>query len=45
LEANPRLVITYVSGYGQTGVPEYISKPAWDVIGQVFGTMAALNGT
>lgn len=44
-EANPALVIVHVSGFGQTGVPEYIKRPSWDPIGQAFGTIVAFNGT
>lgn len=43
--ANPALVIVHVSGYGQTGLPEYIYRGSWDGIGQAFGNVTALNGT
>jgi len=43
-EVNPKLVIVHVSGFGLTGDPDYIARPAWDVIGQAFGTLASLNG-
>lgn len=34
--ANPKLVIGHVSGYGQTGIPEYVKRPSFDAIGQAF---------
>jgi crotonobetainyl-CoA:carnitine CoA-transferase CaiB-like acyl-CoA transferase len=36
-KVNPRLVITHVSGYGQTGDPDYVARPSYDVVGQAFG--------
>lgn len=33
---NPKLVIGHVSGFGQTGVPEYVQRPSFDAIGQAF---------
>jgi L-carnitine CoA-transferase len=35
-QSNPALVIVHVSGYGQSGVPEYVSKPSYDSIAQAF---------
>ncbi len=35
-EINPKLVIGHVSGFGQTGVPEYVKRPSFDAIGQAF---------
>lgn len=35
-ERNPKLVICHVSGFGQTGVPEYVKRPSFDAIGQAF---------
>lgn len=43
-EANPRLVIAHVSGFGQTGDPEYVNRPSFDPIGQAFGGFVAVNG-
>ena len=43
-ELNPRLVIVHVSGYGQTGVPEYVTRGSFDTIGQAFGGYIAVNG-
>jgi crotonobetainyl-CoA:carnitine CoA-transferase CaiB-like acyl-CoA transferase len=37
LAANPRLVIAHVSGYGQTGDPNYLARASYDMIGQAFG--------
>ena len=44
LEINPRLVITHVSGYGQTGRPEYFNRASYDLVGQAFGGMMAQTG-
>lgn len=41
---NPRLVIAHVSGFGQTGDPDYVSRPSFDPIGQAFGGFVAVNG-
>jgi L-carnitine CoA-transferase len=41
---NPRLVIAHLSGYGQTGDPEYVKRGAYDPIMQAFGCMMHLNG-
>lgn len=35
-EVNPRLVIGHISGFGQTGIPEYINRPSFDAVGQAF---------
>lgn len=40
----PDLVIAHVSGYGQSGDPEYVKKPAYDMVGQAFSGYIALNG-
>lgn len=42
---NPKLAICHVSGYGQTGVPEYITKASYDAAGQAFSGYMSLNGT
>jgi L-carnitine CoA-transferase len=44
LEINPRLVITHVSGYGQTGRPEYVNRASYDLVGQAFGGMMSQTG-
>lgn len=43
-EANPKLVIAHVSGFGQTGLPEYVERPSWDGIGQAFSGFMYLTG-
>ena len=43
-EVNPKLVIVHVSGFGQYGSPDRISRPAYDHMIQAFGGMAQ-NGT
>lgn len=45
LAANPSLVITHVSGYGQTGHADYLGRASYDVVGQAFGGMMHLNGS
>jgi crotonobetainyl-CoA:carnitine CoA-transferase CaiB-like acyl-CoA transferase len=45
LEANPGLVITHVSGYGQSGHPEYLGRASYDMIGQAFGGLMHLTGS
>lgn len=42
---NPQLVIVHISGFGQTGVPDYVHRASWDTIGQAFSGYLALNGT
>ncbi|WML29893.1 CoA transferase [Neobacillus sp. OS1-32] len=43
-EANPALVIVHISGFGQTGHPDYVSLPSFDSIGQAFSGFMAING-
>ena len=43
-EINPALVIVHVSGFGQTGAPEYEPLTSYDPIGQAFSGFMALNG-
>lgn len=43
-ERNPALVIYHFSGYGQTGDPNFVSRPSYDAIGQAFGCYMAFNG-
>lgn len=43
-EANPRLTIVHVSGYGQTGRPERLAAPSYDLIGQAFSGYLSLQG-
>ena len=44
LKANPSIVITHVSGYGQDGNPEYLDRASYDFIGQGFRGMMNLIG-
>lgn len=41
---NPRLVITHVSGFGQSGDPDYVMRPSYDVVGQAVGGMMYQTG-
>lgn len=43
-EANPRLVIVHVSGFGLTGDPDYLRRASFDSIGQAFSGYMAING-
>jgi crotonobetainyl-CoA:carnitine CoA-transferase CaiB-like acyl-CoA transferase len=43
-KVNPKLVITHVSGYGQTGDPEYVGRASYDIVGQAFGGMMYQTG-
>ncbi|MCI4355625.1 MAG: CoA transferase [Thermoplasmata archaeon] len=43
-EANPKLVIVHVSGFGQSGDPERIGAPSYDLIGQAFSGYLSLQG-
>ena len=35
-EVNPKLVIAHISGYGQTGLPEYVNRGGFDATAQAF---------
>jgi crotonobetainyl-CoA:carnitine CoA-transferase CaiB-like acyl-CoA transferase len=41
---NPKLVITHVSGYGQSGRPDYVERAAFDAISQGFAGTMYLTG-
>lgn len=43
-EHNPKLVIIHISGFGQTGVPEYVHRPSFDPIAQAFAGTMYFNG-
>lgn len=43
-EANPKLAIVHISGFGQTGAPERVAGPSFDLIGQAFSGYLALQG-
>jgi len=36
-KTNPKLVITHVSGFGQSGDPDYVHRASYDVVGQAVG--------
>jgi len=36
-KVNPKLVITHVSGFGQSGDPDYVHRASYDVVGQAVG--------
>ena len=40
---NPKLIIAHMSGFGQTGLPEYVERPAYDHIMQAYSGMMAVN--
>jgi crotonobetainyl-CoA:carnitine CoA-transferase CaiB-like acyl-CoA transferase len=44
LAANPALVITHVSGYGQSGHPDYLGRASYDMVGQAFGGLMFQTG-
>src|SRR5436190_659388 len=44
LAANPALVVTHVSGYGQTGDPGYLGRASYDMVGQAFGGLMFQTG-
>lgn len=41
---NPKLVIVHISGFGQTGVEEYVTRGSFDPIAQAFSGYMNLNG-
>lgn len=43
-ERNPGLIIVHISGYGQTGLPEYVHRASFDPIAQAFGCAMRMNG-
>jgi len=43
-ELNPKLVIAHMSGFGQTGVKEFVERAAYDHIMQAYSGMMVLNG-
>ena len=42
---NPKLVIVHVSGFGQTGVPEMVSRAAYDLTVMAYSGYMSQNGT
>ena len=43
-KVNPKLVITHVSGFGQSGDPDYVHRASYDVVGQAVGGMMYQTG-
>lgn len=41
---NPKLIIAHISGFGETGLPEYIGRPSYDPIAQAFSGYTYSNG-
>lgn len=41
---NPGLVIVHISGFGQTGLSEYVGRASFDPIAQAFGCTMRMNG-
>jgi L-carnitine CoA-transferase len=41
---NPGLVIVHISGFGQTGLPQYVQRASFDPIAQAFGCVMRMNG-
>lgn len=41
---NKKLVIVHLSGYGQTGVDEFVNLPSYDLIAQAFSGYLVQNG-
>lgn len=43
-QINPALVIVHISGYGQTGDPDYVNRGSYDPIGQAFSGFMVVQG-
>lgn len=43
-EVNPKLVIVHISGFGQWGDPDWVSRPSWDAVGQAASGYQNFNG-
>jgi crotonobetainyl-CoA:carnitine CoA-transferase CaiB-like acyl-CoA transferase len=43
-EANPRLTIVHVSGYGRSGVPTRVAAPSYDLTAQAYSGYLSLQG-
>jgi formyl-CoA transferase/CoA:oxalate CoA-transferase len=44
LARNPRIIIASISGYGQTGLREFVEKPGYDLVVQGISGIASLTG-
>lgn len=42
-EANPKLIILHLTGFGTFGLPEYVKRASYDPIAQAFGGMMYAN--
>jgi crotonobetainyl-CoA:carnitine CoA-transferase CaiB-like acyl-CoA transferase len=43
-KVNPKLVITHVSGFGQSGEADYVARASYDVVGQAAGGVMYQTG-
>ncbi len=43
-EANPRITIVHVSGFGQSGRPERVGAPSFDLVAQAYSGFLSLQG-
>ena len=43
-EANPRLTVVHISGYGRTGRPERVAAPSYDLTAQAYSGYLSLQG-
>lgn len=43
-KVNPKLVIAHISGFGQTGEKDYVSRASYDPIAQAFSGIVYANG-
>jgi crotonobetainyl-CoA:carnitine CoA-transferase CaiB-like acyl-CoA transferase len=41
---NPRLTVVHVSGFGQTGLPDRVGAPSFDLIAQAYSGFLSLQG-
>lgn len=41
---NPKLVIVHISGFGQSGIQDYVERASFDGIGQAFSGYMDMNG-
>ncbi|MCD8316422.1 MAG: CoA transferase, partial [Eggerthellaceae bacterium] len=42
-EANPKLIIVHISGFGQKGLPQYVNQASYDPIAQAVGGLMYVN--
>jgi len=41
---NPRIIYASISGFGHDALPEYASKPAYDIVAQAFSGLMSITG-